>query len=118
MMKVVEPYLGKARKPASTDNVFYRNPLCHEVQKEDVTCGKPEQNLKRSSATGYFSKKRQKPSHNLDSLPMETHKERLSSQHTLHIFYGQQNDNKKKQETVTFYNKTKCGVDVADQMPR
>ena len=25
---------------------------------------------------------------------------------------------KKKQEAVTFYNKTKCGVDIADQMAR
>ena len=25
---------------------------------------------------------------------------------------------KKKPETVTFYNKTKCGVDIADQMAR
>ena len=79
MMKMVEPYLGKARKLASTDNFFYLNPLCHEAQKKHVTCAEPEQNPKRSSATGYFSKKRQKPSHNLDSLPMQTNKERLSS---------------------------------------
>ena len=25
---------------------------------------------------------------------------------------------KKKPETVTFYNKTKCGLDIADQMAR
>ena len=25
---------------------------------------------------------------------------------------------KKKPEAVTFYNKTKCGVDIADQMAR
>ena len=76
---MVEPYLGKARKVTSTDNFFCLNPLCHEAQKKDITCWDPEQNLKRSSATGYFSKKRQKPSHNLDRLPMQTNKERLSS---------------------------------------
>ena len=39
----------------------------------------------------------------------------MYSKHTPPICYGQHN-NKKKPETVTFYNKTKCGVDIADQM--
>ena len=35
---------------------------------------------------------------------------------TLHTFVIVNSTSKKKLETVTFYNKTKCGVDIADQM--
>ena len=37
---------------------------------------------------------------------------------TLHISVMVDTTTKKKPETVTFYNKTKCSVDIADQMAR
>ena len=37
---------------------------------------------------------------------------------SLHISVELSEFEKKKPETVKFYNKTKCGVDVADQMAR
>ena len=37
---------------------------------------------------------------------------------SLHMLVELGESEKKKPETVEFYNKTKCGVDVADQMAR
>ena len=37
---------------------------------------------------------------------------------SLHMFVELDESEKKKPETVEFYNKTKCGVEVADQMAR
>ena len=86
----MELYLGKVRN-VTTDNVFTSTHLATEFRKKDVTCRDLEQNLKGSSATGksftaeqlfqqtLANKKRPQPSHNLDSLPMQTKEERLYS---------------------------------------
>ena len=88
-MQIVKPYLGKE---ASQLTVFLFDLSCHEaLEKKDVTCRDPEQNSKGSSATGksftaeqiiqqtLANKKQQKPSHNLDSLPVQAKQERLYS---------------------------------------
>ena len=89
----------------------------------------PQQNSKGSSATSksctaeqifqqiLANKKQQQLSHNLDSLPVQT-KKNVCILSTLHTSVMVNTTTKKKPETVTFYNKTKCGVDIADQMTR
>ena len=37
---------------------------------------------------------------------------------SLHVSVGVNSLEKRKPETIEFYNKTKCGADVADQMAR
>ena len=61
------------------------------------------------------SKKRQQPSHNLDNLPMQK-KKNVCIFSTLHTSVMVNTTTKKKPETVTFYKKTKCGVNIADHM--
>ena len=103
--------------------------LATQLRKKNVTCRDPEQNTKRSSATGknftaeqifqqtLANKKQIQPSHNLDSLPMQT-KEEVSILSILNPSVMVDTTTKKKPETVTFYHKTKCGIDIADQMTR
>lgn len=66
-MEVVQSYLGKGRN-VTTENLFYLTHLATKLRKKDITCGDPEQNRKKSSATGYsrklFKKKtKTKPHH-------------------------------------------------------
>ena len=111
VIKLVEPYLGKGRN-VTTDN-FYFDSSCHTApEKKDVTCRDPKQNTKGSSATGknftaeqifqqtLANKKQKQPSHNVDSLPVQTKEKRLYSQHTLPICYGRHNN---KKETGNSY---------------
>ena len=91
VIKLVEPYLGKGRN-ATTDNFFTSIHLATQLRKKkDVTCRDPKQTTKGSSVTGknfiaeqifrqtLANKKRKQPSHNVDSLPVQTEKERLYS---------------------------------------
>ena len=48
---------------------------------------------------------------------MQIKKERLYSWQPPRNCYGRHNNNKEP-ETVTFYNKTICSIDIADQMAR
>ena len=87
----MEPYLGKGRN-VTTDDFFTLTHLATELRKKKhVTCRNPEKNLNGSSATDksftteqifqqtLANKKRQQPSHNLDSLPVQTKQERWYS---------------------------------------
>ena len=91
VMKLMEPYLSKGRN-VTTDNFFTSIHLAIQLRKKkDVTCRDPKQNTKGSSATGknftaeqiyqqtLANKKRKQPSHNVDSLPVQTKEERLYS---------------------------------------
>ena len=97
--------------------------------KKDVTYRDPEQNPKGSSATG--------KSFTVEQIIQQTlaNTSVYNQATTLTVYQCKQNKNvcilstlytsvmvdtttKKKPEAVAFYNKTKSGVDVADQMAR
>ena len=97
--------------------------------KKDVTYRDPEQNPKGSSATGKNFTAEQKIQQTIANKSVN------NQDTTLTVYQCKQKNNgcilsklhtsvmvdtttKKKPETVTFYNKTKCGVDIADQMTR
>ena len=124
VIKIMEPYVGK-RRSITTDNFFTSTPLARRLQEKNVTFRDSKQIPKGSSAAGksftaqqifqqtLSNKVRQQSSRNINSLLVQTKEERLYSYHTSYIFYGRHN-NKKKLKTLSFYNKTKCGVDIAE----
>ena len=128
VIKLVEPYLSKERN-VTTDNFFTSIHLANSSGKKEDTCGDPKQNTKGSSATGknftaeqifqqtLANQKRKQPSTTLTIYQCKQ-KKNVCILSTLHPSVMVHTTTKKKPETVTFYDKTKCGVDIADQMAR
>ena len=123
----MEPFLGK-RRNVTTDNFFYFFFFINSGKK-DVTYRYPEQNLKGSSATGkrftaeqiihqtLANKSVNKQATTLTVYQCKQNKN-VCILSTLHTSVVVDTTTKKKSEAVTFYNKTKSGVDIADQMAR
>ena len=129
VIKLVEPYLGKGRN-VTNDNFFTSTHLATELQK------------KKTSLVGTLNKIRKEVPPLVKALQQSRYSSKLlqtksdnNQPTTLTVYQCKQNKNvcilstlhtpvmvdtktKKKPETVTFYNKTKCGVDIADQISR
>ena len=129
VIKLVEPYLGKGRN-VTTDNFFTSINLATQLRK------------KKTSLVGTLNKIRKEVPPLVKTLQQSRYSSKLlqtknenNQATTLTVYQCKQNKNvcilstlhpsvmvdtttKKKPETVTFYNKTKCGVDIADQMAR
>ena len=122
-MNFMQPYQGKGRN-VTTDNFFTLYSLAKQLlQKTSIvgTVNKVRRELPPSAkkqATRYSTVVLKtddvatltiyqcKPTKNVCVLS------------SLHMSVGVDSSEKHKPETIEFYNKTKCGVDVADQMAR
>ena len=129
VIKLVEPYLGKGRN-VTTDNFFTSIHLATQLRK------------KKTSLVGTLNKMRKKAPPLVKTLQHSRYPSKLfqtknknNQTTTSTVYQCKQKKNvcilstlyrsvmidtttKKRPETVTFYNKTKCGVDIADQMAR
>ncbi|XP_056120044.1 piggyBac transposable element-derived protein 3-like [Rhinichthys klamathensis goyatoka] len=123
VLKMVDPYLGKGRN-VTTDNFFTSFELAKALQ------------AKKTSLVGTVNKSRrelppcvkaQKPLFSTEVLKsgdatltvyQGKKKKNVCILSTVHTAVGITSGQKRKPETVTYYNKTKVGVDVLDQMAR
>jgi hypothetical protein len=124
VLRLMEPYVEKGRN-VTTDNFFTSLKLAEDLQ------------LKKTSIVGTVNRIRRELPASVRNVQSDIHSTKLHSHSsvtittyrckpkknvvlmsTLHssIFIG--NDAKKLPETVDFYNNTKYGVDVVDQMAR
>ncbi|KAL1251031.1 hypothetical protein QQF64_018827 [Cirrhinus molitorella] len=123
VLKLVEPFVGKGRN-ITTDNFFTSIPLANKLLHKNTsmvgTINKNKRELPPSvqGRGELFSTKVLKS----DKITLTVYQCKprrnvtiLSTQHQ-HVAISI--DNKRKPETVTYYNRTKVGVDVLDQMAR
>jgi hypothetical protein len=124
VMNLMDPYMGKGRN-VTTDNFFTSLKLAKDLK------------LKKTSIVGTVNRvRRELPTSVLDvqcalhSTRLHSHshislttyrckpKKNVVLMSTLHPTVSIGNDEKKLPETVQFYNNTKYGVDIVDQMAR
>ncbi|GBP98328.1 PiggyBac transposable element-derived protein 4 [Eumeta japonica] len=125
VMRLVEPFANTGRN-VTTDNFFTSLSLANNLL------------AKRTTIVGTLNRARREVPPYVKSLHMTLFETKIlkSDRCTLTIYQGKRNKNvlllstlhenveidsnhpKKKPETVTFYNATKYGVDVADQMAK
>ena len=124
VMDLMEPFFGKGYN-VTTDNFFTSLPLCHLLK------------LRKTSIVGTLRQNRreipQELRKNIEIYNTEFYKDNegvfltkyqgkekkfVLLLSTLHDSSNIEDTIKKKPETIQFYNKTKCGVDVVDSMTR
>ncbi|KAM6999965.1 piggyBac transposable element-derived protein 4-like [Tautogolabrus adspersus] len=124
VMRLVEPYVGKGRN-VTTDNFFTSLTLAKNLQQKHTslvgTVNKARRELPPSvqeQRGELFATKVLK--HERATLTVYQAKQRnnVALLSTMHPTVSIGSDRKRKPETVTFYNVTKVGVDVLDQMAR
>lgn len=124
VMKITAPYLGKGRN-ITVDNFFTSVKLANALKQ------------KRTTLVGTLNKVRKEVPAELKCYSGDLHSTKLfkSCDMSLTVYQGKKSkhvlllstmhpsvdvieEGKKIPETIAYYNKTKCGVDVVDQMAR
>ncbi|KAJ8400903.1 hypothetical protein AAFF_G00392570 [Aldrovandia affinis] len=105
LLKLVEPYMGKGRN-ITTDNFFTSLPLANKLLSKNTSLGRAE----------LFSTKVLKSERAMLTIQCKPRRNVILSTQHQHQHVAIATDAKKKPETVTYYNATKVGVDVLDQM--
>ncbi|XP_041654135.1 uncharacterized protein LOC121516789, partial [Cheilinus undulatus] len=124
VLRLLEPYVGKGRS-VTTDNFFTSLNMAKTLQHKHTslvgTCNRSRRELPpavQQQQKELFSTKVLK--HDRATLTVYQGKPRknVALLSTMHPVVTIGADRKKKPETVSFYNVTKVGVDVLDQMAR
>ena len=129
VIKLVEPYLSKGRN-ITTDNFFTSIHLATQLRKKKTSRVGALNKIRKEvpplvktlQQSRYFSKLLQTKNENNQATMLTVYQRKQKKNVCiLSTFYSSvmvDRTTKKKPETVTFYNKTKCDVDIADQMAR
>ena len=125
VMKLMEPYFGKGRN-VTTDNFFTSYGLAKQLRQKKTsiveTVNKARRELPPSAKTTQATRYSRVLLKAGDVATLTIYqckpKKNVGVLSSLHMSVGIDSSEKRKPETIEFYNKTKCGVDVADQMTR
>ena len=124
VMNLMQPYLGKGRN-VTTDNFFTSYSLAKQLLQKKTsivgTVNKVRRELPPSAkkqATRYSTVLLKTDDVATLTIYQCNPTKNVSVLSSLHMSVGVDSSEKNKPETIEFYNKTKCGVDVADQMAR
>ncbi|XP_053197121.1 piggyBac transposable element-derived protein 4-like [Scomber japonicus] len=124
VMRLMEPYLGKGRN-VTTDNFFTSLTLSKSLLKRNTslvgTMKKARRELPPSVASQrgeLFATKLLRHERSILTVYQGKPKKSVALLSSMHHTVAIGTDRKRKPETVTFYNTTKVGVDVLDQMAR
>lgn len=123
VLKLVDPFVGKGRN-VTTDNFFTSIPLANSLLHKNTsmvgTINKNKRGLPPSvqGRGELFSTKVLKSDKITLSVYQCKPRRNVTILSTQHQHVAISTDNKRKPETVTYYNRTKVGVDVLDQMAR
>lgn len=125
VMKLMEPYLGKGRN-VTTDNFFTSLSLAKDLQLRSTsivgTVNRIRRELPPSAAMDPKAERHSSKVLKHDMFTLTVYKCKPNKNvillSSLHQSVGIASDPKKIPETVAFYNSTKYGVDVVDQMAR
>ena len=129
-MNLMEPYLKKGRN-ITIDNFFTLHSLAKKLRKKKTsivgTINKVRRELpslaKTTQATGYSSVLVKADDVATLTIYQCKRKQNVCVLSSLHMSVGVDSTEKRKPEIynklkIEFYNKTKCGLNVADQMTR
>ena len=126
---IVKPYLGKGRN-VTTDNFFTSPHLATELRKKKTSLVETLNKIRKEvpplvkalQQGRYSSKLLQTKSDNKQVTTLTIYQCKQNKNvcilSTLHTSVMVDTTTKKKPETVTFYHKNKCSVDIADEMAR
>ena len=129
VIKIVEPYLSKGRN-VTTDNFFTLTHLTTQLRKKKTllvgTLNKIQKEVpplvKALQQSKYFSKLSQTKSDDYQATTLTVYEciqnMNIYILRTIHTSVMIDTTTKKKPETVTLYHKTKCAVDIANQVAR
>ena len=124
VMRLMEPYLGKGRN-VTTDNYFTSLKLCNELTSKKTSIVGTVNKIRREVPASANDVSSPMFSTNLlthQGITMTTYRCKRNKNvvlfSTLHRSVSIDGTEKKKPETIQFYNATKFGVDVVDQMAR
>ncbi|KAK7925721.1 hypothetical protein WMY93_008031 [Mugilogobius chulae] len=123
VLKLAEPFTGKGRN-ITTDNFFTSLDLARALQEQKTslvgTMNKKRRELPPSvqEKRPLFSSKVLKSAHATLTIYQGKAKTNVSILSTVHSSAGTLSGPKAKPEPVVYYNRTKVGVDVLDQMLR
>ena len=120
VMTLIKPFMSKGRN-VTTDNFFTLFLLAKELKKKASLVGTMNKVRFELPASAkclqqrYFSKLMK--TSNFNSVQCKS-KKNVCVLSSLHMSVKLGESEKKKPETMEFYNKSKCGLDVANQMAR
>ena len=124
VMTLMEPFMGKGRH-VTTDNFSTSLFLAKELKKKKTSLVGTMNKVRRELPVSAKCLQQRCSSKLMKAGDMATltvyqckPKKNVCILSSLHMAVELGKSEKKKSETVEFYNKTKCGVDVADQMAR
>lgn len=124
VLRLIEPYKGKGRN-VTTDNFFTSLKLAHELKKKNVSLVGTMNRRRRevpTSATETTSQLYSTKLYTCDDISLTSYrckpKKNVIILSSMHPDISVGSDEKQKPETIDFYNSTKYGVDVVDQMTR
>ena len=124
VMKLMKPYIGKGRN-VTTDNFFTSLKLAEDLMRNKTSIVGTVNRVRRELPPSVHDVKPALHStklHRYSDISLTTYrckpKKNVVLMSSLHPTVTIGNDEKKLPETVHFYNNTKYGVDVVDQMAR